>query len=287
MSREGLRRGLAEKAVARHGVNIALACRTFVVSETCYCYSPLLSDENEHIADLLIGLTDARKTRGFGLCFLHLRKAKGYSWNHKRVYRIYCELELNLRIKPRKRLKRDMPDALAVPDAPNITWSMDFMADRLGDGRTFRLLNVLDDFNREGLGIEADFSLPAERVIRSLNRIIEWRGRPGTIRVDNGPDYISGKLQEWAEKQGISIQYIQPGKPQQNAYIERYNRTVRHECLDQHIIENKRHRTSPHSGYGLTTIPLVHCCAIPRRAVDRPNMDIDGITPAMKLKMAA
>jgi transposase InsO family protein len=130
-------------------------------------------------------LTDARKTWGFGLCFLHLRNVKGHPWNHKRVYRIYCALELNLRIKPRKRLKRDKPEALAVPDAPNMTWSMDFMADRLGDGRQFRLLNVLDDFNREGLGIEVDFSLPAERVIRSLDRIIEWRGKPGTIRVDN------------------------------------------------------------------------------------------------------
>lgn len=125
------------------------------------------------------------------------------------------------------------------------------MADRLGpshglqanhcrvtDGRAFRLLNVLDDFNREGLGIEVDFSLPAERVIRSLNRIIEWRGKPGTIRVDNGPEYISEKLRKWAEKQGVAIQHIQPGQPQQNAYIERYNRTVRHEWLDQYIIES-------------------------------------------------
>lgn len=92
---------------------------------------------------------------------------------------------LPVTIKPRKRLKRDVPDALAVPERPNVTWSMDFMADRLEDGRAFRLLNVLDDFNREGLGIEVDFSLPAERVIRSLNNIIEWRGKPKTIRVDN------------------------------------------------------------------------------------------------------
>lgn len=114
---------------------------------------------------------------------------------------------------------------------------MDFMADRLGDGRAFRLLNVLDDFNREGLGIEVDFSLPAERVIRSLNRIIDWRGKPESIRVDNGSEYASGKLLAWAEKRHISIRYIQPGKPQQNAYVERYNRTVRHEWLDQQIIE--------------------------------------------------
>jgi putative transposase len=127
----------------------------------------------------------------------------------KRVYRIYCELELNLRIKPRKRLKREKPDALAVPDAPNVTWSMDFMADRLGDGRAFRLLTVLDDFTREGLGIEVDFSLPAERVIRSLDRIIEWRGKPGTTRVDNGPEYINEKLMKWAGKHGVTIQHIE------------------------------------------------------------------------------
>ena len=91
------------------------------------------------------------------------------------------------------------------------------MADRLGDGRAFRLLKVLDDFNREGLAIDVDFSLPAERVIRSLNQIIEWRGKPESIRVDNGPEYVSGELLEWAEKRNITIQHIQPGKPQQNA----------------------------------------------------------------------
>lgn len=121
----------------------------------------------------VFGLTEARKTWGFGLFFLHPRNVKGRPWNQKRVYRIYCALELNLRVKPRKRLKRDKPEALAVPDAPNMTWSMDFMADRLGDARQFRLLNVLDDFNREGLGVEVDFTVPAERVVGSLERINE------------------------------------------------------------------------------------------------------------------
>lgn len=184
---------MAVHAVAQHGVSIALACRTFSISETCYRYEPKLGDENAEIAEWLVKLTSNRRTWGFGLCFLYLRNVKGFGWNHKRVYRIYCELELNLRIKPKKRLKRDKPEALAVPDAPNRTWSMDFMHDQLADGRSFRALNVLDDFNREGLGIEVDFSLPAERVVRSLNRIIEWRGQPQTIRVDNGPEYISGK----------------------------------------------------------------------------------------------
>ena len=142
-------------------------------------------------------------------------------WNHKRVRRIYRELELNLRIKPKKRLVREKPEPLAVPDAPNATWSMDFMSDQRADGRSFRTLNVLDDFNREGLAIEVDISLPAQRVIRTLERIIEWRGRPLNLRVDNGPEYVSAALQTWAQKRGIGISYIQPGKPQQNAYVER------------------------------------------------------------------
>jgi putative transposase len=266
---------MAEVAVARRGVSIALACRTFGVSETYYRYAPKLVGENEEIADLLVGLTNARRNWGFGLCFLYLRNVQGRPWNHKRVYRIYRELELNLRIKPRKRLRRDKPDALAVPAAPNVSWSMDFMADRLGDGRAFRLLNVLDDFNREGLGIEVDFSLPAERVIRSLNRIIEWRGSPARIRVDNGPEYISRKLLAWAEKRHISISYIQPGKPQQNAYVERYNRTVRHEWLDQHIIESIE-EAQHHATQWLWTYNN-----------ERPNMGIGGLTPAQKLKLAA
>jgi putative transposase len=110
---------------------------------------------------------------------------------------------LNLRIKPRKRLKRDKPEALAVPEAPNAVWSMDFMGGRLKDGRQFRLLNVLDDLNRAGLGIDVDFSLLAEPVIRSLNQIIEWRGKPMAMRVENGPEYVSGKLMEWAERREL------------------------------------------------------------------------------------
>ena len=190
---------MAVDAVANRHVSIALACRAFQISQTCFRYERKFDDENALIADWLIRLTSNRRTWGFGLCYLYLRNVKGFVWNHKRVYRIYKELELNLRIRPRKRLRREKPDALAVPEEPNHTWSMDFMADQLADGRKIRALNVLDDFSREGLGIEVDFSLPTVRVIRSLNRIIEWRGKPKFIRVDNGPEYISGILKIWAE----------------------------------------------------------------------------------------
>jgi putative transposase len=139
----------------------------------------------------LLRLTHANRTWGFGLCFLWLRNVKGKHYNHKRVYRIYRELELNLRIKPRRRLKRDKPEALAVPQQINEVWSMDFMHDALSDGRSFRTFNVIDDFNREGLGIEVDLSLPSARIIRVLERIIEWRGKPKALRLDNGPPSIS------------------------------------------------------------------------------------------------
>ena len=103
------------------------------------------------------------------------------------MYRNFRELELNLRIKPKKRLVRDVPKVLTVPAAINLVWSMDFMHDRLEDGRTFRLLNVIDVFNRECLAIEVDFSLPGDRVVRTLKRPTEWRGKPEVILCDNGP----------------------------------------------------------------------------------------------------
>ena len=112
------------------------------------------------------------------------------------------------------------------------------MSDTLNDGRTIRTFNVIDDYNREGLGVDVDLSLPSSRVIRSLEQIIEWRGKPQALRCDNGPEYISQTLKDWTIKQQITLLYIQPGKPTQNAYIERFNRTARHEWLDLHLFES-------------------------------------------------
>ena len=266
---------MARSAVEGRRTNVRHACVTFDVSQTCYRYQPKLSDENAVIADYLVRLTYNQKNWGFGLCFLHLRNVKGHGWNHKRVYRIYRELELNLRIKPRKRLVRERPQPLAVPEAINKMWSMDFMHDQLSDGRSFRLFNVLDDFNREGLGIEVDLSLPAARVIRSRERIIEWRGKPRAIRCDNGPEYISGALLAWAELQGIRIDHIQPGKPQQNAYIERYNRTVRYGWLARTLFDSIEQVQDKATRWLWT---YNH---------ERPNMALGGITPMQKLALAA
>lgn len=266
---------MAKIAVLKHRLTTRLACECFGISETCYRYQPKLSDENAQIADWLIRLTHNQRNWGFGLCYLFLRNVKGYGWNHKRVYRIYRELELNLRIKPKKRLVREKPEPLALPGTLNEHWSMDFMHDQLSDGRSYRLLNVIDDFNREGLGIEVDLSLPAGRVIRTLEHIIEWRGKPSAIRCDNGPEYISGKLSTWAENQGITLAFIQPGKPQQNAYIERYNRTVRYDWLAQCLFD------SIEEVQEYATRWLWHYNN------ERPNMALGGITPQQKLAMVA
>jgi putative transposase len=126
---------VAKKLVSERSISIRLACACVEISESGYRYIPNLSSENELIAGWLLRLTEANKQWGFGLCFLYLRNVKGFGWNHKRVYSIYKMLELNLRIKPRKRIKRDKPDALSVPIVINQVWSMDFMLDSLADGR--------------------------------------------------------------------------------------------------------------------------------------------------------
>lgn len=267
-------REVAQQAVQNKGISVRLACAAVGISETCYRYQPKLDAENELIADWLIRLTTNQRNWGFGICFLYLRNVKGFGWNHKRVYRIYRELELNLRIKPKKRLNREKPSTLAVPTTINQSWSMDFMHDQLADGRSIRLFNVIDDFNREGLDIEVDFSLPAERVIRTLNNIIEWRGKPLQIRCDNGPEYISGKLAEWACNNSIKLAFIQPGNPQQNAYVERYNRTVRYDWLGQHLFDS------------LTEVQDYATQWLWTYNHERPNMANDGLTPKQKLALA-
>lgn len=275
MVRPSQRREMAKQSVKEQGLTIRLACSIFNLSETCYRYQPKLSAENVKIAEWLIRLTRNQRNWGFGLCFLYLRNVKGFKWNHKRVYRIYRELELNLRIKPKKRLVREKPKPLTQPDKINQTWSMDFMHDQLFDGRSFRTFNVIDDYNREGLCIEVDFSLPTERVIRALEQIIEWRGKPKAIRCDNGPEYISNKIRKWAKEETIDLIYIQPGNPQQNAYVERYNRTVRYDWLAQNLFDS------------IEEVQEQATCWLWTYNNERPNMALNGITPMQKLKKAA
>ncbi len=147
-------------------------------------------------------------------------------------------MRLNLRRKYKKRLPARVKEPLLQPIFPNVTWSMDFMHDGLMQGRKFRSFNVIDDYNREALNLTIDTSISSRRVIRELDKLIAWRGKPDNLRVDNGPEFIAARLAEWCEKKGIVLKFIQKGKPTQNAYVERFNRTFRQEVLDNYAFES-------------------------------------------------
>lgn len=227
---------MAKAAAIKHDISIRFACQCMSVSESCFYYQSKLNAENDQIADWLIRLTENKKRWGFGLCFLYLRNVKGFACNQ--------------------------------------VWSMDFMSDSLASGRSIRTFNVIDDFNRECLAIDVDLSLPSARVIRSLEQVIEWCGKPKAIRCDNGPEYISGELINWATRQQITLLYIQPGKPTKNVYIERFNRTARHEWLDLNIFESVEHAQELATQWLWTYNN------------ERPNTAIGGIPPRQRLQVA-
>lgn len=206
------------------------------ISRTAYRYQAVKPDD-EGIVEQLMQIAERKPRWGFKKMYQYL-KNQGQPWNHKRVHRVYCELGLNLRVKPKKRLPSRDPKPLVQPETANLSWSLDFMSDSLNSGRAFRTLNIIDDFNREGLWIEVDTSLPAERVVRVLDMLSLWHGYPTQIRMDNGPELISHRLAEWADQHDVELAFIQPGKPAQNAYIERFNRTYREDVLDAYLFSS-------------------------------------------------
>jgi putative transposase len=147
-------------------------------------------------------------------------------------------MKLNLPRRTKKRLPNRIVCPLAAPSAHNLIWAMDFMHDALYGGRKFRTFNVIDESNREALGIEVGTSIPSARVIRVLERMIDLYGQPQAIRMDNGPEFIAAGFEEWCQQRNIARLYIAPGKPDQNAFIERFNRTYRNEVLDQYVFES-------------------------------------------------
>ena len=189
------------------------------------------------VIDKLTELADKKPTRGFDEYFNRIRE-EGIKWNRKRVLRVYRMMGLKFRRKRKRRLPSRVKEPLFVPSRLNHTWSMDFMSDSLSYGRKVRILNIIDDFNREALAVEPDYSYPGEKVVDILNEIIFFRGKPSAIRVDNGPEFISKYFVDWCVNYNIEIKYIQPGKPMQNAYIERFNRLYREDILDAYIFES-------------------------------------------------
>lgn len=257
---------MIEELKTTYKLSVNRACALVLVSKTTHYYVPKKAPYDEEIREYLCRLANDHKRWGFGKMMLKV-KLEGKPWNHKRVYRIYCESKLNLRIKPRKRIPKGEAKALLQPVMSNVCWSIDFMSDALYDGRKFRTLNVIDDYNREVLLIEPSYSLPAARVTQLLDQVAIVRGYPEMIRVDNGPEFISATFMQWAKKHNVLIHHIQPGKPAQNGYIERLNRTYREDILDMNIF------------HGLLEVKVITKEWVKIYNGERPHESLAGLTP--------
>ena len=227
--------------------------------------------DDEPLITKLTEMAELLPNRGFDSYYGRLRR-QGYTWSRNKLLRVYRLMNLKLRRKHKRRLPSRYKEPLEVPTQPNDTWSMDFMSDALQDGRKIRVLNITDDFNREALAIEVGLSFPSDRVIRALQVMEEEYGLPEQIRVDNGPEFISSRMQTWCEKKAIKLKFIQPGKPAQNAYIERFNRIFREDVLDAYWFESldqvrilaeqwrmDYNQNHPHSSLGGFS-PIDHYC---------------------------
>jgi putative transposase len=217
-------------------MSIRQACILLQISSSVYYYQTKPKEDGA-IIEKLDQLAKDHMGWGFWMMYNYLRN-EGYLWNHKRVYRVYISIGLNKYRKRKRRLPSRVKEPLVLPIGPNITWSMDFMHDTLVNGRKFRTLNIIDDFNREALNISIDTSISSKRVMNELEKLIQWRGKPEKIRVDNGPEFIANRMEEWCNQKEIDFKFIQKGKPSQNAFIERFNRSYREGVLSAYLFQS-------------------------------------------------
>lgn len=193
--------------------------------------------DDSAIIDKLQKLSLEHPVEGFWKCHYRIRNA-GFIINHKRLHRVYKQLGLSIRRKCKKRIPARVKEALEVPTAFTQTWSIDFMSDALSNHTKFRTFNVIDDYNREVLFIETDYSLKSSQVIYVLRHLVNRYGKPQKIRMDNGPEFVAKLAKQWSIANDIEFKYIQPGKPMQNAYIERFNKSYRENVLDAYIFDS-------------------------------------------------
>ena len=228
------RRDLAVCLVEEYNACIGRSCRVVNLPRSMWYYQSAKDDSE--VEQKLEELAEKHPNRGFDDFYGRIRN-QGYKWNRKRVLRIYRKMNLKMRRKRKRRLPSRIKEPLQTPDRLNRTWSMDFMHDVLESGRRIRVFNVMDDFNREALLVEAAYSHNSTSIIYALEELLIERPVPKRIRVDNGPEFIAGNFKKWCEANEITLTYIQPGKPAQNAYIERFNRLYREDVLDAYVFE--------------------------------------------------
>ena len=220
------------------GISIAGACKIIELDRSMYYYESVKDDSEVENKLLEFSSSKLLQNRDFPEYFKRIRK-EGLKWNHKRVNRIYKKLGMNKRRKRKRRIPNPEKQFLVQPISKNITWSMDFMEDRLENGRKVRVLNIIDDYNCEALLMQVEFSFPSMRVIELVNQTIEWRGKPENIRTDNGTEYIAHAFTEFCKNSEINHLKIQKGKPSQNGYVERFNGSFRRDVLDAYIFQTR------------------------------------------------
>jgi len=225
------RRREAAFAIERYRLSERRACRLFRLPRSTWQYVGKRSSDAA-LRERLRSLASQLPRYGYKRLCRRLRKT-GEIVNHKKIYRLYREEGLMVRKRARKRLIR-RAERQPPPTKPNERWSMDFVSDQLADGRRFRTFNLVDDFTRECLAIQVERSIPGELVVRILDSVLQQRGTPKSIVCDNGPEFISRALELWAEHNGVKLDFIQPGKPTQNCYVESFNGRFRDECLNEH-----------------------------------------------------
>jgi putative transposase len=225
------KRQAVDVLMEERGLGVTRACGLVGISRSLYRYQ-----RRPDPVELVARLRElAAVKRRYGYRRLHvLLKREGFAVNRKRVQRLYREAGLTVRRRKRKRIGPAERRPLPKPEAPNISWSMDFVSDGLGDGRRLRCLTIVDDCTRECLAIEVDTSLTGKRVVAVLDRLIEMRGPPLSITVDHGPEFEGQALDAWAYQHDLRLAFIRPGKPVENAYIESFNGKFRDECLNEH-----------------------------------------------------
>lgn len=232
----------------------------------------VLDQKDKPLKEKIVSLAHERKRFGYRRIHIMLKK-EGLKVNHKRVYRLYTES--GLKVRKRGGRKRALGSRLPIKqlNSPNERWSLDFVSDALADGRRIRILTIVDDFSRECLKMVVDTSLSGKRVIRELSSLVADKGLPKAIVSDNGTEFTSHAVLKWAQEMSVEWQYIQPGKPMQNGYIESFNGKLRDECLNEHwfirlteakvIIEKWRYdynHARPHSSLkGLTPQQFLDC----------------------------
>ena len=215
--------------------SVGRACKVIGLARSQWYYISKRNDQP--VIDKLQELAARHATKGFETYFKLIRR-EGLIWNRKRVLKVYRLLNLRFKRRGKKRLPARIKEPLAVAKTLNHTWSMDFMSDALSSGRRLRVLNIMDDYSREMLAVHVDYSIPGQAVIQQLAILEQERGLPEIIRVDNGPEFTGFEFAEWCRNKGITVKYIQPGKPMQNAFIERLNKTYREDVLNAYLFDN-------------------------------------------------